>query len=442
MPDLRNAFLLCCAMLFLVSCDASGPVATEEPPPGETPKTVIRVSVTNDMLTPLMISEFERSNPSIQIERVEPRQYPLFHQEQTTDLPDILSIPIEDFPYYAREGLAMDLGGYTEGNPSFERAGLFPVADFFRYEGGRHGTGRLFGFLKGWSPGSALLYNKSLFDAARLAYPDPDKPMTWEQLLSAARTLTVAQDGQPVQYGLGMLGESSIMNPFIYRLQMAQLDKSPWYDNDNKADFTNEESRQVFAYWNEVLQDMLGPNPMNRVTDTAEQLFLSGKLALLIADYPFAMRLDQTGLDTNPIGIAPLPVYEDGRRTSPFQSKSAAIIHAGTKYPEAAWTVFEWLMTGSQAEDWAAQGNEFPVSQAQLPMLPVSSPWSRSVIAHFRAQLPYVQPLPDFNPYLTEEVLDSLFDKCLAPVIFGQSTLQSAMYRLTQDTNFEIQENK
>lgn len=442
LPGLRIALLLCCALL--VSCDATGPIATEDVPPGEPARTVIRVAATNDMLTPLMISEFERSNPAIHIERVEPRQYPLFRQEQKAEpeLPDILSIPIEDFPYYAREGIAMDLSSYTKGNPSFDRDGLFPIADFFRYENGRHGEGPLFGFLRGWSPGSALLYNRSLFDAARLAYPDPDEPMTWKQLLAAVQALTVAHDGQPVQYGLGLLGESSIMNPSIYRLQMAQLGKSPWYDNDNKADFTNEESRRVFAYWNEALQDRLGPSWMNRVTDTAEQLFLTNRLALLIADYPFAMRLEQTGLDTDNIGIAPLPVFEDGQRASPFHSKSAAVIHAGTRHPEAAWTVFEWYMTGRQAEEWTAQGNEFPVPRAQLSLLPVSSSWSRSVIAHFQAQLPYVQALPDFNPYLTEEVLDNLFDKSLAPVVFGQSTLQSAMYRLTQDANFEIQENK
>lgn len=456
--DLRKVLLICCcAALGLVSCDtpaptpipdmAADPVITTGLPPGEakaeTARTVIRFAATNDMLTPMMISDFEKVYPLIHIERVEPRQYPLLDQEQEAGkMPDILSIPLEDFPYYAREGLALNLGDYATGNPAFEQSGLFPVANFFRYEDGRHGSGSLFGFLKGWSPGSALLYNKSLFDAAQLAYPDPKAPMTWEELLAAMRALTVRLDGRPVQYGLGQPGASSIMNPYMYRLQMAQLEKTPWYDHYNKADFTNEQSKRIFTYWMDVLQGELGPSPMNRVTASAEELFLTGKLALLIADYPFAMQLEQTGIDLSRIGIAPLPVFEDGRRVSPFQSKSVAIVHAGTKHPEAAWTVFAWYMTGRQAEDWALQGGEFPVSRAQLQNLPISSPWTSGVAAHFRAQLPYVEPLPDFNPYLTEEVLDNLFDKCLTPVYFRQSELQNALYRLTQETNFEIQENR
>jgi len=48
-------------------------------------------------------------------------------------------------------------------------------------------------------------YNKSLFKAAGVAYPDPVKPMTFSELMTIAKKLTIKKNGRTVQYALAPL---------------------------------------------------------------------------------------------------------------------------------------------------------------------------------------------------------------------------------------------
>ncbi len=425
----------------LVACRNANPLQSDLHTVQETAKTEISIAATNDNLTPLMISEFESNHPGIHLKRVEPNPYLLLNPNSIADVPDIISISLEDFPYYAQQGAALNLGPYVKDNAAFDSEALFPIVNFFRYNGSQHGSGDLYGFLKGWSPGSVLLYHKSLFDAADLPYPEREQPMTWDELLEISRSLTIKHEEKHDQYGFGVLDENSIMNQNMYLLQMAQLGKTPWYSNYNKADFTSDESKRIFQYWNQVLQYEIGPDPMNLVTNSSKELFLEGKLAILMADYGFAMQVEQSALDPRDIGFAPLPLYENGKHVLPFQSKSAAIIYSKTEHPDAAWKVFEWYLTGQPAREWVTMHNEFPVSKAEASDLYASSAWSRQVLNFFQQQINMVQPFPDFNPYVTNRVMNNLFDKYLIPVYFHKVELQTAMYKLSQDVYFEIQDH-
>ena len=48
------------------------------------------------------------------------------------------------------------------------------------------------------------IYDKDLFDAAGVPYPDAKTPMTWDELRAVARKLTVRVDGKVTQYGLSL----------------------------------------------------------------------------------------------------------------------------------------------------------------------------------------------------------------------------------------------
>ncbi|MFC7681393.1 ABC transporter substrate-binding protein [Paenibacillus sp. GCM10028914] len=405
-------------------------------------KAVIHFSVSNDRLTPSMISEFEKNNPTISIQRVDPKQYYMLNHEKSIEQLDIISISVEDFPYYVGQGLAMNLSPYMNKNPLFAEELISPDLSFLKFENKAQGKGEYFGFLNGWFPGYILLFNKSLFDAAGVDYLDSDQPMTWNQLLELAQKLTIKKDGQLEQYSFGIAGQKTMIDLPLYLLQMEQLGKTPWYDQHNKADFTSDESKTIFEYWNKALQANLGPNLMNQVTEMPEQLFLDNRLAILMVDYGFAMQMEQSKGELSNYGIAPTPVFENGKSIHPILTKSAAIIQAKTKYPNEAWKVFEWFFTGEHTQQWVMNGNELPVFKADLDKLPQSTEWTKQVAEYYQSIIPYSRSVLDFNPHLPVGVVNNIFDKYLVPVYFGKSEFKMMLYSITQDVNFQIENSR
>lgn len=443
MWNLRKLLSLIIVSALLNSCESSSNSETDnltEDPISH--KTVINFSVSNDRLTPSMISEFEKNNPTISIQRVDPKQYYMLNHEKSIEQLDIITISVEDFPYYVQHGLAMNLSPYMNKNPLFSEELISPKLNFLKYENEVQGKGDYFGFINGWSPGYILLFNKTLFDAAGVDYFDGNQPITWNQLLELAQKLTIMKEGELKQYSFGIAGQKTIIDLSLYMLQMEQLGKSPWYDHYNKADFTSDESKTIFEYWNKALQANLGPNPMNQVMEMPEQLFLDNQLAILMVDYGFAMQMEQRKGELSTYGIAPMPVFEDGKSIHPILTKSAALIQAKTKYPDEAWKVFEWFFTGEHTQQWVMNGNELPVFKTNLAKLPKSTEWTKQITEYYEAIIPYSHSVLNFNPHLPVGVVNNIFDKYLVPVYFGKSEFKMVLYSITQDANFQIENSK
>jgi len=70
------------------------------------------------------------------------------------------------------------------------------VGQAYRYNGSVAGTGEgsLYALPKDFST-FAFAYNKDLFDAAGLDYPDPENPYTWEEFVEVCQQLTIDKDG-------------------------------------------------------------------------------------------------------------------------------------------------------------------------------------------------------------------------------------------------------
>ncbi|MFA7373400.1 MAG: extracellular solute-binding protein, partial [bacterium] len=92
-------------------------------------------------------------------------------------------------PFIKKEGV--DLGQY------------FPaLLDGLRYNGGIYGLPIYYGT-------NALVYNKDIFDAAHLPYPD--SKWTWNDFRATARKLTVRKEGKPAQYGALLPGSMDVV---------------------------------------------------------------------------------------------------------------------------------------------------------------------------------------------------------------------------------------
>ena len=124
----------------------------------------------------------------------------LITRQMAQRMPDIVST-YDRFPrQFAEAGLTADMTQYlTRGGPiSQDNFAEFFVGQYI-VDGGEH-SGEIHGLPVG-ADVVVLYYNKSDFDEAGLDYPDDT--WTWDDVVEAARELTVTENGQTTRYGFG-----------------------------------------------------------------------------------------------------------------------------------------------------------------------------------------------------------------------------------------------
>lgn len=126
------------------------------------------------------------------------------------NLPDVFYMGPENVKPYVENGYVLDM------KPVLESAGL-DTSDVlagtmaaYEYNGGQYG-------LPHDSSVFAYAYNKDLFDAAGLEYPNPDKPYTYDEFVEVCKALTkdTDGDGEVDQWGCAFW-PNLMIQPWLY----------------------------------------------------------------------------------------------------------------------------------------------------------------------------------------------------------------------------------
>lgn len=110
------------------------------------------------------------------------------------DMPDVFYVGPEAVASNVNDGYLLPLDDYLDAAVVNNLWGS--VGNAYRYDGKTAGTGEgsLYCLPKDFST-FAFAYNKDLFDAAGLAYPDPANPYTWDEFVEVCQKLTIDKDG-------------------------------------------------------------------------------------------------------------------------------------------------------------------------------------------------------------------------------------------------------
>lgn len=204
------------------------------------------------------------------------------------------------------------------------------------------------------SGAAVVYYNKALFDAAGVAYPDGT--WDWNDMRDASKKLTVEKDGQVVQwaYGAG--------------------DWWPWYmswmyqgggrvlDDAGKPVVNSPENIQALEFYNSlVFDDKSALSP----TDYANQglnngqpdpLFAQGKLAMNVTGFWNISSLKDSGIDW---GIAPL---WHGKDAAVPAFSSALAVSSKSSHQKSAAALIAFLTSAEGQEPIATAGLDVPAN--------------------------------------------------------------------------------
>jgi len=195
--------------------------------------------------------------------------------------------------------------------------------------------GRLWGIPAGVDP-LVFYYNKDLFDAAKLSYPDA----SWnhDTYLEAMQKLTVTTSGKITQWG-------SMFDVAWERIQMHVNGWGGHYVNpEDPQDCVMTEQPALDAMeWlrARMWDDKVMATFLDVDNVSTRQAFINQKIAM-VEDGSWALRDILVGAGFR-IGLAPFPAGPQSKVT--LATTDGFGIYAGTKHPEAAWELMKFLIS-------------------------------------------------------------------------------------------------
>jgi multiple sugar transport system substrate-binding protein len=301
-----------------------------------------------------IVDAFHAASPKITVKVTVSDWEPYWDKLQTAiaggDAPDVFAMDGPLFPDYQTRDVLLDLKPYIDES-GFDLSQLADqaVADFTTPDG-QFGLPRDLNVV-------ALYYNKKMFDAASLPYPD--ETWDWAKLVDVAQKLTIrSADGAVSQWGF--YTESTDMEN--YWSELVWQNGGDIVSPDHKSSLVGSEQA---AGGIQFLQDLIWKHkvmPDASITDALGDAFEQGQAALESNGSWLVATHQAAGLD---FGIAPLPKGAAGQATS--INPTGAVVYKGTKNPDAAWEFVKYLAS--------------PEAQTKIMELRSSLPANKEVLA-------------------------------------------------------------
>ncbi len=252
----------------------------------------------------------------------------------------------------ATQGFLEDLTPYMEASGFKPEEVWFPIGQLRTvYQGHYYGVPRD-------ASAGFIAYNKDLFDAAGVPYPQPG--WTVAEYRALARQLT---DREKDQYGIGAIvgGEGCMLwSPFSFNLG---------------TDVVSPDGRQVVGYFDTpaaaeawrfclelVTEDQVAA-PAELQDQYGELVFLSGKVAMQsISNWEIPALMEQATFEW---GVVEPPRYDENSEGIAWTDSYAHYMWSGSRHKEAAWEFLKWL-SGPEAQRMAAEAGVWPPNGPQI----------------------------------------------------------------------------
>jgi multiple sugar transport system substrate-binding protein len=365
MSKSRTLFVMTFVMAFalVLSACVVPPAPTAQPPaaeqaPAEQPAQAQPVTLLwafwgspEEAKTHLAVADvFMAEHPDIKIETMVEPWNDYFTKVQTlwasgdpSAIPDVLFL--WPTPRYAADGVLENLQPWIEKS-GYDLSDYWPaLLESAMYEGDVYGLPRDISV-------DVLYYNKDIFDAVGVAYPDDT--WTWDDLLAAAQKLTVVEDsGRVTRYALGM--EGGKYQDWIGQNRGSILDDMR---NPTKCTLTEPAAMQAVKFFADMMDNnyaMRDANLSQAGGDAA--VFQSGEVAMIIQNSSRVSAFNAANMNYD---VSVLPIPQGGQRSN-AAGGAAWVMSSASNKKDAAWTFLSWLQSSDGGEKlYTESGEIFP----------------------------------------------------------------------------------
>jgi len=423
----RTWIALIALILPLAGCGGKGRPGQPVAPSGKAKITLFTWTRPGELaLNQKLCQEFTAQNPSIDVEIINEPGDRAMDKLQTMiaagNPPDVMSIHGAFFMPLASKGALLDLDSMIKDDAKFDLQDFYPsLVSTCRYQG------KLFS-LPRYTSVYVLFYNKDLFDAAGLKYPDNN--WTWDDYLTAAKKLTV-NSGDPEKRRMGCVIDfwGARIYPWVWAAGGEILDKS-----GKRCLLDMPESQQALQF----LVDLRHKWNVCPPTTQAEKrqniaMFTNGKVAMFQTGAWDIQAMQEA--KTLRWDIAPMPKKK--QHATLLGTENYAIA-AATKHPKEAWELFKFLL-GSQAQEvMGTQLEKQPSRQsvANGPYLSQKVSYNRKVFVEALDYAHLAPNIPDWDrvSHFVQEQLDLMW--------IGKTSVPDGTKKAAEQVTKALQESR
>lgn len=265
-------------------------------------------------------------------------------------LPDIIYVHGRYAFPWNHEGIVISTQDFIDSDAAFDVQGIWEEAlRLYRYDGKQHGIP--------YDHGPIILgYNKDLFDAAGLEYPN--ETWTWDNFLEAAKALTVGEN----QWGYG--GYYNTILELGNETGISFV--GPWggevyNDEETQLLIDSDASRSAMQWWADLIHvHKVAPLPAQAQAIPAGPWVAGMTGMFALASWGTPTLIEQASFAWD---VAPWPQGPAGRKAGSFGSGFG--ITRDSKHPDAAWQyMHDYLSKEGMEFMWGSSGRGSPARQA------------------------------------------------------------------------------
>ncbi len=375
-------------------------------------------SPAEDALVQQALNQFMQKNPDISITwQVIPGDYPtkMRANVSTGNVPDV---------FYLQPGMAQEYikGGKLLNLSPYMARDNVPASDFYSslMQPFDCADGTVYGIAKDWNS-LGLFYNKTLFQQVGLG--DPSN-WTWSDLQSAAQKLTKGST-----YGIALPPDASRWGAFLFANGGKMLSS-----DGQQAAFNSQQGIDATNFYTSFQLNKTGVRPGDVGAGWDGDAFGKQQVAMTFEGGWMIPFLSQSFPNVQ-YGIAPVPMAPNGKRGNLLYTNAWAA-YSGTKNPDAAWKLIQFLTGAGHQGDVLRDGFALPTIKSLA-----NDPYFQQNPGVAVLQQGANEGTADFYGAADSEVHTEVAN-ALTAIMLGKSSVKDALTTAAQNVNTWIQQNQ
>lgn len=312
----------------------------------------------------------------------------------TGEAPDVFFISPGDWRRYAESGLALPLNDYI---PDYLREDILPAAwDAVTLDG------NIYSIPFEMEP-VVLWYNKTIFEENGV-----EVPTTWDQLVSAAQTLTTSD-----RYGILIPTNPDYYQNFVFYPSLWMAGGEVMNEDFTEAAVNTPGTARALDLWGTLVRDGYAA-PTSTGNDPTDERFPTGQGAMFMSGYWVYGWIQATYPEfLDDLAVAPIPAPDEGDELRTVYGGWTVMVYSGTNHPAEA-AEFAINMFGAEDNTRAAEwGMVYNTKLSPRASVIADNPdfyaeFPHNVFAH--EVFPTARPEPSYPPEIAQSVWEAIQD--------------------------------
>jgi len=350
------------------------------------------------------VDSFNKENPQINLVRVETNWEKWMADAMAGTAADMMQVNGNQTAYFTHRDLWLDMTDMLEKSDKFKWDDIDPLGNIhYQYDGTVYGKGPWYGLTKDYNNIGAITYNREMFKAAGLADLSTTQRLTYQnEYYDLAKKLTQKDaSGQVKIFGTEFAGNWAC----YWASDMAYAEGTSFWTDEKASKMSNDSKmRDIWKYWAKFKVDDIASNVRNPASGWTGAMFQSDRVAMVQLGYWFGAQMMSNEGYNEKYGWAPTPILRKGSK--PYTNTLGAtgtVIYSKTKYPQAAFKVFEWYNAGAYGLERAKTGWGIPPIYSLHKYLPKNNKFNKDrldvALEDAKYFVPYLGGLTPFaNP--------------------------------------------